>query len=48
VLARINFLPSFMIMTEPEETSLPVPEVVGIARRGAVSPIFSIPPSLTE
>ena len=47
-LAKISFLPSFIIMTEPEETSLPVPEVVGIARRGAVLVIFSMPPSLTE
>ena len=44
----MSFLPSFMIITDPLDTSLPVPEVVGIAKRGAVSFIFSIPPSLIE
>ena len=35
-LARISFLPSFIIMTAPRDTSLPVPEVVGIAIIGMV------------
>ena len=37
-----------MIITEPAETSLPVPDVVGIAIMGASSLIFLIPPSFTE
>ena len=47
-LAKISFLPSFMIITAPNDTSLPVPEVVGIAIMGIVSLIFPTPPSLTE
>ena len=34
-LARISFSPFFMMMTAPLDTSLPVPEVVGIAIKGA-------------
>ena len=39
-LARISFLPSFIMMSAPSDTSLPVPEVVGIAIIGIVSVIF--------
>ena len=47
-LARISFLPSFIMMTAPKETSLPVPEVVGMAIIGIVWLIFPTPPSFTE
>ena len=47
-LAKISFLPSSMIMTDPTDTSLPVPDVVGIAIMGMVLEIFPKPPSLIE
>ena len=34
-LARMSFSPLFMMITAPEETSLPVPDVVGMAIKGA-------------
>ena len=43
-LIKINFSPFSIMITEPLDTSLPVPEVVGIATSGATSPIFSTPP----
>ena len=46
-LAKINFLPSFIMIKDPTDTSLPVPEVVGIAIMGIVSFIFPYPPSFT-
>ena len=43
-LARMSFSPLFMMITAPEETSLPVPDVVGMAIKGATVPILPAPP----
>ena len=45
-LAKVSLRPSFMIMTNPTETSLPVPAVVGTAINGATV-LTSCPPPVS-
>ena len=43
-LAKVSLRPSFMTITKPIDTSLPVPDVVGMATTGATRSILRAPP----